>query len=280
MSHGPTFYQSTGSCIYCGAENTRLTDEHIVPFSLGGNHVLRRASCDGCSRITSKFELKVARGLWGQMRQSFGGRSRRKKKQKKTQFITNARKNDHIQEVPNEWVPAILPFYEMPVAGILQNLDENYDSQSQWKLSILNDSDRQKMFEEKYGFKPIVGFRHQPQEFAQLILKIGYGQVLTQFNRREFEPICLPYILGQKTNVSWLIGSEVKKPEPCADFEYALKTKAVLTKNSLYLVADIKLWAHTGMPWYHAVVGRVSGMKGALKILQKIHNLNQESEPE
>jgi len=59
-----------------------LSDEHIVPFSLGGKHVIREASCSDCANITKKFEQRVARDLWGDARNSYDAPSRRKKERK------------------------------------------------------------------------------------------------------------------------------------------------------------------------------------------------------
>jgi 5-methylcytosine-specific restriction endonuclease McrA len=70
MSHGPTKYPPKSHCIYCGKNGVPLTDEHIVPFSLGGQHILQNASCLECADITKKFEQDVARELWGDARAS------------------------------------------------------------------------------------------------------------------------------------------------------------------------------------------------------------------
>src|SRR6266478_5809071 len=53
---------SAGLCIYCG-RTEELTDEHVVPFALGGNLILPDASCSECNKITSAFEQRVLRGF-------------------------------------------------------------------------------------------------------------------------------------------------------------------------------------------------------------------------
>jgi hypothetical protein len=82
MSHGHTRIASRGACIYCGARGVRLDDEHVVPLSLGGQHILEDASCLSCADITTKFERDVARDMWGDARNSYNVRSRRKRKRK------------------------------------------------------------------------------------------------------------------------------------------------------------------------------------------------------
>ncbi|RUL68413.1 HNH endonuclease [Dyella choica] len=79
MTNGPTRIPSKGLCIYCGRSGLRLTDEHILPYFIGGQHVIEEASCDDCAKITTKFELDVGRELWGDARIAFNAPSRRKK---------------------------------------------------------------------------------------------------------------------------------------------------------------------------------------------------------
>jgi hypothetical protein len=56
MSHGLTKIASKGACIYCGTSNTVLTDEHVIPSSLGGQHILLGASCRPCADLTDFLE--------------------------------------------------------------------------------------------------------------------------------------------------------------------------------------------------------------------------------
>jgi 5-methylcytosine-specific restriction endonuclease McrA len=37
-------YAPKNSCIYCGVSDGKLSDEHIIPLSLGGNMILPKAS--------------------------------------------------------------------------------------------------------------------------------------------------------------------------------------------------------------------------------------------
>ena len=67
--------QSVGECIYCGSiEN--LSDEHIIPYALDGNLVIKRASCAACARITSQIEMRLLRGHWWPYRRQLRLQSR------------------------------------------------------------------------------------------------------------------------------------------------------------------------------------------------------------
>jgi 5-methylcytosine-specific restriction endonuclease McrA len=54
--------QGGGVCIYCGWDGGEegLRDEHTVPYSLGGNTVLLKASCADCEAITSYLDGYIA----------------------------------------------------------------------------------------------------------------------------------------------------------------------------------------------------------------------------
>src|SRR5665213_2097384 len=113
MPHGSTHFKGKGACIYCGVTNVALTDEHIVPYALGGQHVIDNASCLACSDITKKIEQKVARDLWGDARTSFGAPTRRKKERKQSLEMPDSRNPETRFVVPAAEYPAGFLFYKM-----------------------------------------------------------------------------------------------------------------------------------------------------------------------
>ena len=78
-------YPTYGECIYCGARagDVDLTDEHIVPYSLGGNAFIRDGSCKACAAETTKCERELAKVVLGDFRNSIGEQTRRPKKRAK-----------------------------------------------------------------------------------------------------------------------------------------------------------------------------------------------------
>ena len=59
-----------GVCIYCGWDGGEkgLRDEHTVPYSLGGNTELLKASCADCEAITSYLDGYMANAIFGHLR--------------------------------------------------------------------------------------------------------------------------------------------------------------------------------------------------------------------
>jgi len=100
---------SVGVCIYCGAAEGQLSDEHIVPLGLGGIWVLRKASCPNCQNITSAIELDVLRYTLLQARAKLGLPSRHDRQMPgELPLIVAGKGRQHTILVPVEKHPTIL----------------------------------------------------------------------------------------------------------------------------------------------------------------------------
>ena len=143
MPRSPYYVESKGACIYCGATDGALSDEHVLPYSLGGSHVLRKASCARCAAVTTKFERKVARGLWGEARTAFNAPSRRRKMRSKELVMPDPTGRRGLA-IPAEEYPAGFVFYKMCKAGILQGLPADADVSGTWKLVVIDDDRKHK----------------------------------------------------------------------------------------------------------------------------------------
>lgn len=275
MPQGPIYFERKSACIYCGMSNVRLTDEHVVPYSLGGSHVLRHASCLRCADVTKKFEQLVARDLWGDARTSFNGPTRRKRERQSHIFVPDPFEHTMGIRVPAGEYPAGLVFYKMSQAGLLQGLPESVDLSYLWQIMMIDDQERRAKFLERYPGKLTLKFRHVPEAFGRLLAKIGYCQILTSLDPVEFRPICLPYIMGVKKNVSFIVGGTMDDQIPQPDIGYSLSTAIFGSSTKIMLVAVIRLYANTRAPAYHVVVGDVSGEDNVSRVISKL-NLSDE----
>jgi hypothetical protein len=270
VTHGPTKFPSKGVCIYCGATGVKLTDEHILPLSLGGGHVIADASCLACADVTKRFEQDVARELWGDARISYNAPSRRKKQRKTHIVLTDPDNPGRTVKVPYGECPAPMVFYRMDRAGLLQGVPESLDISSAWKLEALSHYEKNKAFEAKYGMKLTARFRHVPESFARLLAKVGYGQILTSLDPDDFSPLCVPYIMGQRKNLSYIVGGKLTSDPPDSGLGYVLKTAAFGMRDRIMLIAELRLYADNHVPTYHVVVGDVAGTEKVAMVLQKL----------
>jgi len=79
----------------------------------------------------------------------------------------------------------------------------------------VTDERKVKAFEEKFGVPFSAKPRHVPNSFARLTAKAAFCKY-----PMTFRPICLPYILGEKKNASYAVGSSFVIPETDADKGY------------------------------------------------------------
>ena len=268
MAHGPTNYPSKGACIYCGATNVPLKDEHVVPFSLGGKHVLRDASCATCEDMTKKFEQKVARDLWGDARTSFNAPTRRKKERKSHVEMSDPVEHSRKHLMPAAEYPAGFVFYKMGACGFFRGLPETTDISASWQMVMIDDDARRNAFFKKHGHHPLLRFRHVPEAFGRLLAKIAYCQILTALDLGDFRPLVLPYITGEKKNLSYVIGSKDAAPE--SNNGYRLTTLYSDHAEKMVLMAEVRLYANTHAPIYQVVVGDVSGPEEVGRVRDKL----------
>ncbi len=268
MSHGPTKIKSKGACIYCGRSDVILTDEHIVPLFIGGQHVIEKGSCVRCARITSRFELDVGRKLWGDARTSYNAPSRRKKK--RASHITLTHSAGPGITLPYPEYPAPMVFYRMDTAGILAGFPNDLDRSKIWTLEAIADDKKIAEFEDKYPGRLTGKFFNVPDSFARMLIKIGYGQVLTSLDPADFDAICVPYILGKERNLSHIVGARRHSPPPFENTGYHLLTCCVGTTDQLVLVAEVRLVANCQTPIYHVVVGTAQGTDRVSAIHKKL----------
>jgi hypothetical protein len=252
MSDGHTIIDSKGACIYCGIADVKLTNEHIVPKSIGGQHVIREASCSKCSNVTSKFEREVMRGLWNDARTSYNAPSYRKNKRNKFIVLSDPKIPSKKLKVPFSEYPAPMAFYQMHPAGILQGLPDTVDISAKWQLTTIVDEKKLQNFVKKYPEKLTAQFKHVPYSFAKLIAKIGYGQALSMLEPSDFRPICLPYILGEKKNISFVVGGSFSTPEPNKGQGYVLKSSGFgdLENDDCFRSEAYSKQSHSRIPCY------------------------------
>lgn len=259
MSHGPIIIQSKEECIYCGTRDVELTDEHVLPFFIGGKHVLEKASCRSCSKITTKFERHVAKGLWDDARNAYNASTRRPKKRKKHILLDDQKNPGKKIKIPFNEYPAAMIFYYMDAAGFLLGLPETTDRSNTWTFKAIVDQQKLEAFEKKYPGQLTAKMRFNHDSYCRFLEKVAYCQILCSLDPSDFRPICLPYIMGEKTNHSFIVGSRKSIPEPQKGLGYTMSTICYGTSEYIILMAEIRIIADNHTPVYHVLVGDVTG---------------------
>lgn len=114
--------KQVGKCVYCGSVEN-LHDEHCIPESLNGVHVLGKGSCGDCGRITGKFEGRYARDSMLPVRTAWNFKSKRSKNKRPTEFPMRFKKDgrEYTMNVPVEDHYSVIPLLEIGPPGIYGN---------------------------------------------------------------------------------------------------------------------------------------------------------------
>jgi hypothetical protein len=260
--HNATRIGPVGLCIYCGGKDA-LTEEHVVPFGLGGRLILSDASCPRCAKITSGFERKVLRGFMRDARTA-GSLPTRHPKDRPSTISHEIKRGNHFESIDIP-VAASTGFLQLPILQPPAFLDGRPPIRG---TNII-------------GFETIA-FGKRPDEvlstvgtnalratanidahaFVRMLAKIGYCCAIAAigtFPRSEV-PV-LPLILGTADDDSTWVGSS----------EYSLAGEAQRPQHALGLIsanvlvdgtpeeifiARIKLFMNSGATGYEVVVRR------------------------
>ncbi|WP_372805616.1 HNH endonuclease [Loktanella salsilacus] len=237
----PFYFTEFNECIYCGSADD-LTDEHIVPFSIGGNHILSKASCKSCAKITSAFELDITRGLWGDPRHIFRERSRHKK--------ASETAVQSLQKTTSGFV-----FYRMPPPTILESPPFLGDISPLWTLDVFNAHRRGEENQLVDGLT--LKFKHSPDSFIKMFIKIAYCNALTLLPKRLFKDNYGKLLILPEAVLTPLIGEETARSLVSHDAQYSLQTGLTLPHHGAFIVTDVTLYAQLGCPTYNVIVGTV-----------------------
>jgi HNH endonuclease len=208
-------YPPVGRCIYCGGDGSpgRLSDEHIIPESLGGTLILPTATCKACSDLTSAFEGQNAGRLFRPIRRQLNfpskgrGRARRDARAHE-QFVVKV--NGKKRYISTADYPGLLISFVFPLPTILLGLKPEFRSFTGGiSLATLPKfGERLDSLRAKYGEHlefPVFG---SAETVGRLLAKIGHCYAVAQIGIDTFKPYLLGVIRDQDpTFLHHVVGS-------------------------------------------------------------------------
>jgi hypothetical protein len=245
-------------CIYCGSVDD-LTDEHIVPYSLGGPWQLLHASCKECAKITMKFEREVTHDLFRLVRTKLDLPTYHPKKRPESfKFTVKIDKKEQIVDFSTSDSPLlfVMPVFKKP--GYLLGQKETkgisfvgMTLHGQSKKELADFAKEKHLDDISYSGTFGTGF-------ARFLAKIAYGMVVEQYGLDKIEEAyVLPAILGKKDDVGQWVGCENpdKPPDSIPKGEFFHNIEVLQVKNEVG--ARIHLFGSFQTPIYLVIVGRL-----------------------
>jgi len=242
-----------GRCIYCGASDVRLGEEHVSPFGLNGLIILLDASCGDCAKVTSQVEFHVLRHMWGAARAWMGYRSRHPNPKRYAQkVIRNGEKETIIVPLSDALKIIELPIFKAPSALLGQGYADRIEcvSKDQFVLvESINDLTRRLCVDE------ICPPEFDPEIFARFIAKVSYGYAIERYGWEAFESIYLrSAILGTTTDIGRWVGSPESREFRICNTPMSGGFK-ILPDNDV--LVRVKLFPRFDGAEYVAVVGKL-----------------------
>lgn len=272
-------YAPVGRCIYCGSDggDDGLRDEHIIPFSLGGNAVLPKASCKSCEAVTSYLDGYLARHTFYDLRLHSGVQSRRKEKPNARPAIISDGKKDTVINFDLVDHPHFLnlPVWGRPGIMVGDHPSEEFSEQRSCTFYHVPPH-----FFEKYKLPKEGSIKSEIRinfgTFARAITKIAFAQTVAHLGGLVFRPLYTPAIvLGTYRYIPHFVGTDFSEPVPPPDrahlrhkIEYGMYEldRLALIYIRVRLFADCGT-PEAGMPTYEVLVGALKGPDARKKLI-------------
>jgi hypothetical protein len=249
--------KKSAACIYCGAKEN-LTDEHVIPFSLGGLMKIEKGSCRSCAEITSKFERTVARTMIGNFRVKFGAPTRRMKERPSNLILNvlNGSSETEHKLKPEDHPGAIfLPIFSPSrvftgTFGFDTNLHQSMQFWS-WPAPEHFHAVVPKDLPEGAVVKMAT---LKINAFVRLLAKIAHCHSFSLYGEGVFTPLLAPLILGKTNEYSNYIGGSNRR-QPDINSNIAAESTVRKFHGTWFLVNTVHFFPKLGGPSYDLIVG-------------------------
>jgi hypothetical protein len=257
-----------GVCIYCGWDGGKdgLRDEHVVPYSLGGNTELIEASCIDCESITSYLDGYMANAIFGHLRAHLNLRSRSGHPPTLPAVVELADGQRAIELTAGEHPYFLnMPIWRPPGFMIGRRLDEGFGDPGRFTYWYLPPNFRKTIRLEDGDIARIIDTSrpHNLNTFARGLVKIAYCNAVMKYGLDGFRHLATPdIILGRYPNIAYFVGSDPAPPAPPypRGQQHAVHLGSITYTHTRFLTAIIRLFGDSGagdkgMPFYTIIYG-------------------------
>jgi hypothetical protein len=258
------YYPSLKKCIYCGTTTPppgthRFGDEHVIPLALGGNLIIKEASCRNCEKIINEeIESPVLPKEWIYLRIKNNFPTRKKSKNRPTHVTLQCHDGSSIQ-IPISDYSAPVPLYKFTEPRILTRASRINDNMH-WTMSILSSHEAKTGMRQKYPlWNGIHSIIPQPFKFARLIAKIAYCRAVSEYGLEGFTPLVLPIILGHSDDYFYTVGGSLEISPAIPGGDHVLNLAILFRPQTIaILIIEVRLFSQIDTPTYKVVVGEIN----------------------
>lgn len=251
------YLNTINQCIYCNknGHDNKLTDEHIIPFCLNGNIVLKTASCTDCQKIINGIESKMGR-FYGTIRLVENIQSRNPDKMPKTVSIMTA--NGKL-DINKQHMWGIVTHIKLNKPKLLDpdSLNQNWVGST---ISIKNYRHPNfKRIKSTYNIDKII-YRTPSPNFnliARQYAKIAHAYTVACFGLNNIEFYLPNYILTEDAaGLDKYVGSFQDERESNSN-EYDLSHEIISLNNKQLVSVRIRLFPFSGGPDFNIITAEL-----------------------
>lgn len=254
-------------CIYCGAADSKLGDEHVVPFAIAGDAaILPKASCQPCADINNKVEGPMHRRQLKELRAVVNAPTRRPKERPEKLSIGLSRFATFVAGEQASYLgEAEVVVANFPVAYATLHLDRpgiiaGFALGTPLVWNIWHHS---AITEETNPFKGNANAARigsiNPYLTAQYLARIAYAYAVAEVGVGAFTPLALDLITGRTNFFRHWVGGELVVPPAEPALMHMLSRSWVTVRGVAYLIVTLRLFCYLGTPVHHVVVGCEKG---------------------
>ena len=248
-------------CVYCGSKDD-LTDEHIVPFALGGGYILSKSSCKKCAAITSKIERKVLRGFMLEARTvgKFPTRNKTARPKSLPIGVTKDGVSSSVDLLPENH-PGILTLPMLKSPGFREGAIESENLTIIGNEAIKFGKDIVEIGKSLDANEIRIAQNLDVWSFARMVSKIAYCTAVASVGVLPIEKVpVIPFILNQKNDGSKWMGSsifrlQVEDQKPT--FALGVMISQIPGYSNPALISQVKLFADVGATGYEVFISEV-----------------------
>jgi HNH endonuclease len=247
-------FGAPGRCIYCGSTDG-LTDEHILPYGLGGNYIFEKASCKRCAKITGAAEQRLMRGTMWPTRLKQNIQSRTAGPETMPLYLfDDGTEAERVDLKPDDF-PEYMALLGFDPAGILVGATPTEVPMTYPCFYRGREFDDRMS---KLGKRYLSIHAPSPLEICQVLAKIAHSLAMADCvgGAPTFQPLLPDLVLGRYTTPTYLVGCPTLQP-PDPEPNIIHRANLQLTPDKSLLLCRIRLFENLRAPEYCVVVGRL-----------------------
>lgn len=244
-----------GRCIYCGATEGKLSEEHVTPYGLSGSLVLLDASCERHAKVTSALEAKILRGMFFAARAALRTRTRRPKEREAPHpmFVERVGQVERVDAVwQDQWKVIQLPIFPPPACLDGRPYTRGIECVS---MDVFELGERGEEIAKKHLADRVLPPRYAAVDFARFVAKMAYGYAVERYTVNGFEEVyVIPAILGESSDIGRWVGCSDRREFPVRQCNVSVGFKIIPQDD---LGVRIKMFPRFDGAEYVVVVGKV-----------------------